>query len=240
MNCNRHITALCGVAVFIGFGVVDSMHGAVVFFTDRTVFLTATGTPSFTEDFQGFTSDASFRTAPLTIGGGVIQQEGLNAANFRNFVDVAPFDLTDNNGTNHASLFVDFPEGASPGTQVRLTFASPNLAFGSDTSQGTIAEGAVLEVFNGAVLLGSQPVSNTASAFLGYSLTGGDVATSVRFRSASLTPGNTGEGFSIDNLLGVDARNGLAVPEPVPFFMGWVSLLGLLAGHAFLRTRATA
>ena len=238
MKCNRHIIFVCGVAIFLGFGVVDSMRGAIVFFTDRTVFLTVAGTPSFSEDFQSFTSDVSFRTAPLTINGGTIQQEGSDLS-FRNFVDVPPFGFVDHNGTNHASLFVNFPEGTSLGTQVRLTFANPNAAFGGDTVQDTMAEGAVFEVFNGAVLLGSQSVA-AASAFLGYSLTGGDVATSVRFRSASLSPGATGEGFTYDNLVGVNAPNGVAVPETVPFFVGWASLLGLLAGHAFRRTRATA
>jgi hypothetical protein len=77
-----------------------------------------------------------------------------------------------------------------------------NKAFGLDSWSGNDGEGAVLEVFSGATLLGSQALTGGDGDFLGYVLTGEDTAMAVRFRSDGLIPGMLGERFYIDNLAG--------------------------------------
>jgi hypothetical protein len=144
-----------------------------------------------------------------------------------NFVDVVPLVFAGGSGGNQAELFTNFDEGVNIGTQVRIGFDQPNAAFGFAAWAASDFEDAILEIFDGAVLLGSQALPGGNGAFLGYILTGGDTATSVRFRSASLIVGTTGEGFAIDDLELV------AVPEPTSLAL----LMTGLAAAAGLRPR---
>ena len=133
-----------------------------------------------------------------------------------------------NSGTSQAELFTDFPEGLDPGIQVRITFDQPHVAFGFDSWAAGDFEGATLEVFNGAALLGTQSVPSGSGVFQGYLLTGGDTATSIRFRSTMLIVGFTGEGFAIENLSGATT---VAVPGPGSLTLAALGLAGL-AGYA--------
>lgn len=209
--------------IMVVLGGAGSARGALVFYTDRATWEAAAGAASFTEDFSGFTDDTPFRTSAVALNGMSIVQEGTGS--FRNEVDVVPTVYTDNNGTNNASTFVNFPEGGDPGTQVRITFNQANGAFGFETWNAASGEGAVLDVYDGATLLGSHGLAGGDGAFLGYILSGGDSATSVLFVSASLSAGSGGEGFGLDNLAGVNA-----VPEPSALAIA-IGVLGLsLAG----------
>lgn len=198
-----------------------SAKADVVFYTNLANWQSAAGTPSFTEDFSGFATDTSFRTAPVGLNGMTIRQEGVDAA-FRNQVDVAPLEFSTGNGTNSGSLFTNAPEGPAAGTQVRITFNALNQAFGLESWEGNSGEGAVMEVYSGTTLLGSQALTDASGAFLGYVLTNGDTATSVRFRSDRLNGGQGGEGFYIDNLAGVTAA---AIPEPGPLLLSGIGLV---------------
>jgi hypothetical protein len=178
------------------------------FYTDRASWLAASGSPTFSEDFSSFTEDTPFQTAPVALAGMSIAQEG--SGNFRNTIDVGPdFDFTDNNGTNHASLFTNKSGGPTPMIQVRITFTAPVNAFGFDHWVAADAEGARLEIYDGALLVGAHDLDNAFGGFLGYVLSLGESATSVLFVSVQNlgAPGDPGEGFGIDSLAGV------AVPE---------------------------
>jgi hypothetical protein len=172
-------------------------------FTDRAAWDAAAGTPTFTEDFSGFTADVIYRAAPVSLAGNLtLSQTGQNVAEFRNFIDTPPFQFTDNNGTTHASAFTNFPEGANPGVQVVFTFGTPVSAFGFETWTANGGEGVIADVFDGTTLLGSLTADNLNASFRGFTITGG-TATSVVLRSARLSAGQGGEGFGIDNLVGV-------------------------------------
>ena len=104
--------------IFVGIvllSIATVASAAIVQYDNRGSWEGAAGTVDLSEDFEGFNVDTSF-ASPLAIGVGSIQQELLDAG-FRNFVDVPPFQFGDNNGTKHASSFVNFPE-ASPGPSV--------------------------------------------------------------------------------------------------------------------------
>jgi hypothetical protein len=213
------------VVTALTLGLSSPAKAGIIFFNSRTAWQAAAGNPSFIEDFSGFAADTPFRTSPVALNGMTIQQEGPSlGVPLRNVIDVPPLTFSEGNGTSAAQLITNFPEGADPGTQVRIAFVQPNSAFGFESWQANSAEGAVLEVFDGATLLGSQVLTNGDGAFLGYVLTGGDTATLIRFGSATLLPGSAAEGFAIDNLVGVNASGpsgASPVPEP-----GSLALLG--------------
>jgi hypothetical protein len=209
--------------------VAGHTQAGIVFFNNQATWQAAAGPASFTEDFSGFATDTLFQTSPVALNGMSIVQQGANAA-FRNFIDVAPFQFLDNNGTSHASAFTE----GDAGTFVRITFNNPTQAFGFQTWDAATGEGAALEVFNGTTLLGSITLPGGLGAFTGFMTTGGDVATSVRFSPASADGTSGGEGFGLDNLAAVNAT---AVPEPAT-----LTVFGglLVAGLVSMRRRRTS
>jgi hypothetical protein len=134
-----------------------------------------------------------------------IQQAGTEPTAW-NIVDIPPFHFTPNSGSNSGVLLTNFPEGGSSGIQVQIAFDGLNTAFGFNSWSGNDAEGAVLDVFRGTTLVGSQALTNVSGAFLGYVLTGVDTSTAVQFRSNRHTPGMVGERFYLDNLAGSNAN----------------------------------
>ncbi|MSU73100.1 MAG: hypothetical protein EXS43_12295, partial [Opitutus sp.] len=189
----------------LGFAFSNSAEAGIVFYTDRVAWQNAAGPSSFTEDFSGFVLDTPFHTTPLALSGMTIRQEGTERFAW-NEVDGRPFQFTPNSGSAAALLLTNFPEGTSSGIQVRIAFTTPNKAFGLEC-WSVDDEGAVLEVYSGATLLGEQALTSGNGDFLGYVLTGADTATSVRLRSERLNPGMVGERFYIDNLAGVAIGN---------------------------------
>lgn len=197
------------LAAALGLGSALPAAGGVIFYSDRTTWLAAIGAPTFSEDFSGFASDTSFQTSAVALDGLSIAQVGSD--NFRNEIDVGPpFDFTEHNGSNHASIFTNASGGSNPAIDVQLSFDQANVAFGLDSWVAADQEGARLEIYDGVTLLGSQDLTNGFGDFLGYVLDGGDSATSALLTSiTSITsPGDPGEGYGIDDLAGV------AVPEP--------------------------
>jgi len=185
----------------------NSARAAVQFFNDRATWQAAAGGATFTEDFSSFAADTPFHSVPVSLSGMTISREGPEAG-VSNFIDVPPLVFSGGSGTAQGELFTNFNEGINVGTQVRIAFAQPNVAFGFDAWAASDFEDAILEVYDATAVVGSQALPGGAGPFLGYVLSGGDAATSVRFVSATLIVGTTGEGFAIDNLAGV------AVPEP--------------------------
>ena len=219
------------LASLLMIGVLSPAQGAITFHTNLATWQAAAGPLTFSEDFSGFAVDTQFRTAPLAIAGGTIVQEGVDLA-FRNEVDVVPLAFAAvSSGTNSGSLFTDFNA-----TFVRINFANLNSAFGFQAWEAASGEIAVLEVFDGLTLLGSQALTGASGEFLGYVTSGGTTATSVRFRS--LTSADGGEGFYIDDLAGANA-SAAAVPEPTTLATFGAAALGLAAA-VWRRRKAAA
>jgi hypothetical protein len=215
----RHAALATLASLALGLVWPGAASGALSFYSDRATWQAASGPATWVESFAGFASDTSFATASVALAGMTIGREGPEAG-LTNFIDVPPLAFAGGSSTSQAELFTNFDEGDLIGTQVRIAFAQQNRAFGFSAWAAADFEDAVLEVFDGATLRGTSPVPAGDGAFLGYVLTGGDAATSVRFRSATLIVGTTGEGFAIDDLAVV------AVPEPAT----WITLgLGLAA-----------
>lgn len=221
-------TLLLGSLAFLLATLTAPVQAGIIYYTDLATWQAAVGPVSFTEDFSGFTSDASFQALPVSANGFTIQQEGFDQA-FRNTVDVLPLGFSGSNGTNGLSMYTNFVEGPTAATTARFTFAQANGAFGGHSTLGGVSEGAAIDIYNGATLLGSITLDNANESFRGYQLTGGDVATSVLFRSAGFVASSTGEGFYYDNIFAVNA-----VPEPSSALLLAGSGLGLL-----LRRRRT-
>jgi len=208
------------VALLAGLAPAGS-RAAAIFFSDRAAWQAAVVGAPFAEDFQSFGADTSFASSPVALSGMTISREGPEPG-VTNFIDTPPLLFAFGSGTSQAELFTNFEEGVSIGTLVRISFNSANAAFGFDAWAASDFEKSILEVFNGATLLGSQALPGGSGAFLGYILTPGDAATSVRFRSATLIVGTTGEGFAIDNLAGA-----AALPEPGTIALTLLGLIGM-------------
>jgi hypothetical protein len=205
--------------VFVGVlaATATLSHAVITFFNNQASWQAAAGSLTFSEDFSGFGSDTLFRSSAVAINGGMLGQEGFDQA-FRNLVDVNPQGFSDNNGTNNASMYTNASDnGNPPATNVRLTFTSLNHAFGFSTWGAASGEVAAIDVYNGASLLGSISLTDGSGAFTGFVLDGGDVATSVVWRSVNTVAGTTGEGFGMDDLVGV---SGDPVPEPFTMALG--------------------
>ena len=198
--------------VAFGLGFANPAKATINFFTDRAAWEEAAASASFTENFSEFSADTPFQASPVVLNGMTIQQEGTERMAW-NEVDVPPLQFTPNSGGNSGLLLTNFPEDGSSGIQVRITFTDLNRAFGFDSWSGNDGEGAVLDVFNGATLLGSRALTGGNGDFLGYVLTGVDTSMTVLFRSDRLVPGMGGERFYIDNLVGTTVAKG---PPPPP------------------------
>jgi uncharacterized repeat protein (TIGR01451 family) len=181
-------------------------QGAIVQYDDRASWLAAVGgTPDVEEDFQGFTVDTSFRAAPVAISMGTIAQVGLDQA-FRNLVDVAPFEYTDNNGTTHASCFVNYPDsGPGSETNVEVTFSAPVSAWGADFNGILGGELLAIDVDGTTEAVIATLLPTAGDTFLGFVATAGEQIDKVIYRSQNQNTGGAGEGFGSDNFAAIYA-----------------------------------
>ena len=183
----------------------------VITYTDRASFLADAGPLDYTEDFEGFTFDIDYSFITISDPNGFsVGHSGPQ--DFRNLIDVPPFDFDDGNGTVSISAFV---EGDDPNT-VTLTPDLSAMAFGTDVSSAAGLEGAVMEVYNGGGLLTSITLTNGIDDFFGFITNGGDEITHILIRAASANGNQGGEGFRMDNFVGVN------IPAP-----GALALLAL-------------
>lgn len=205
---------IAAALVVAGFwiGAPAQVEAGILWYRSRADWIAAAGPASFREDFADFAVDTSFRTSTLALEGMRIRQEGVDPGTV-NFVDVPPL------SAGHAFIESEYAfvgvvtaSDGEPMTTVRIRFDDTNVAFGGDSWGAATGAGALLEVYDGVALLGVQSLLGGSTQdgpnFLGYVLTEGDIATTVRFVAGSDDPDFTSEGFALDDLAGV------AVPEP--------------------------
>ena len=135
-------------------------------FSDRATWQAAVVGVPFAENFESFGADTSFASSPVALSGMTISRKGPEPS-LTNFIDVPPLAFALGSGTSQAELFTNFEEGLNIGTLVRISFASANAAFGFDAWAASDFEDSILEIFDGATLLGSQALPGGSGAFLG-------------------------------------------------------------------------
>ena len=166
------------------------VSAAVVTYFDRTAWSNAVGSPIMTEDFNSFGVDTEFRTAPLAILNGTIQEVNGPSANDpnANFIDVSPFCCGDRdiNGTPYVAADI----AGSNDTMVRIDFTMGITAWGADFESLESTFGDVfIDVFDGTDQLIGPTLSAVGNTFWGFNLDAGEVAAHIIIRRTT-TVGN--------------------------------------------------
>ena len=187
-------------------------NAAVLSFNNLAGWQAAAGAESWVVDFSAFAVDTQFRTA--AVDAGPFSLDEIGGDDFRNLIDVSPYQFSDNPGTTHASMFTNFG-----GTTVNMQFDSPVQAWGADfyAIDGELLD-LVLNFVGGGTAIINVP---GGSGFTGF--TSDTAVASITFQSRNNAPGPGGEGFPLDNVRGV------TVPEPATL------LLFATAGGALVR-----
>jgi hypothetical protein len=192
---------IVAAVMVVGFMLPTVTQAAIVQYNDRASWLAAIGGASdVDEDFSGFTVDTIFRSTPVPIAMGTIQQVGFDQV-FRNLVDVPPFLYSDNNGTNHASCYVNWPDtGPGSETNVEVVFSAPVSAWGADMYGCLGLELLAVDVSgtNDQTILGTL-LPAAQNTFVGFVATAGEQIDMVIFRSQVQVSGTGGEGFGSDD-----------------------------------------
>ncbi len=204
--------AIRGALLFAVCVLAARAPAGVVATQDRAEWDAATGGANFFEDFESFVRDEEYRTREVLVQAFSLQQFGNNQlGDFRNLVDVHPFLFNDNNGTPHASNYVNAPEGGDPGVGVRLLMEFRTLGFGGELFAAGDAEGVNWQIHLGGGA-GIETVDAPESGFFGVYTTENDYITQIDFVAREVNPGPGGEGFGFDNAV-------VAVPEPAALML---------------------
>ena len=206
--------------------------GAIITYSDRATWQSATGGITGGENFQSFGSDTNFDNTTVALSDGMaIGTSGLIGVSDTNQIDVPAINLTFDNlstdGSSYASVGV-----FSPGTEhVFISIATPISAFGADFVG--INDNSLLtriELFSGATLVDTiLPIGLpccTTQRFIGFAGDSGESITEMRF--VFNDPSN--DAFGIDN---IEIAASAAIAEP-----GSLILFGLgFVGMAYARRR---
>ncbi|MFM9852002.1 MAG: PEPxxWA-CTERM sorting domain-containing protein [Sphingomonadaceae bacterium] len=190
---------------------------ALTTFTNRAAFNLAAGMTT-TETFNSFTSEISFRTTPLTVGG--FSLAGFGTQFDRNFIDIPPpqFSVFNIDGTTNVNAATTGDGGLT------FSFAAPITSFGADF--GAFQDDVIRSFITAGGITLTPPVqSGNTVSFFGF--TSDTAFSTVRFSGS-----NNSDGFSIDNV-----SYGLTAPVPEP--ATWLMMLmgfGLVGGMMRRRT----
>ncbi|MEA5605997.1 PEP-CTERM sorting domain-containing protein [Nostoc sp. UHCC 0252] len=195
----KKLPMAAATAAIVALGTLGTQKAeAFTIFTSRTDWNTAViGSDTFVEDFESFTFDTEFRTTPVNVGEFTLLRVGtsLVSEEFRNFIEVPPFQYDDNNGTNHASVFTEFGS-----TTVDLTLKTPVFAWGADFFGAETGERLNLDlVLDMGGVFTTIPVT-VNNGFFGFVTNPVEDIRKVTFRSRINDDG--GEGFGLDNVTG--------------------------------------
>jgi hypothetical protein len=186
-------------------------YAAISLYTDAASWNAAASTAPnlYSEDFQAFATDASFRTSPVAASFFTLVQSGSDS--FRNFVDVPSLDFDDNNGTSHASMYTDYGR-----ITIVMSFDNPLFAWGANF-YGITGEGLSLDLQSDGETLATLDVP-AEGPFFGfvYALPPESIDEIV-LRSRTENIGFGGEGFGLDNVVGAGIP---LVPAPGAILIG--------------------
>jgi hypothetical protein len=203
--------SLVCVAFVVSCLAVAPLHAAVSVYTDAAGWNAAVagvGGTVYSEDFQGFATDASFQTSPVAGSFFSLVQSGQD--DFRNLIDVPPLFYEDNSGTSHASMFTDYGY-----VTVEMSFSQPLFAWGADFYGAASGEMVDLALLSGGDPLGTLSVL-AGDSFFGFVLSGPGLALDqIVFQSRISLDG--GEGFGLDNVVGAPAA---VIPAPAAILLG--------------------
>ena len=176
-----------GVAVMVG-AISASTQATITVFSDRTSWMAAAGTADFYEDFSGFTSDVQFRTQTVVANGFTLRQGGYDQE-FRNLVETSPFQFGDNNGTNHASCYVNHKEpGVWEATTVHINPDADLIAWGADFYG--VAGLEILDIdLDGTIY---SPNWGGTADFFGFVATPDDAVSAILLQARNLVEGTGG------------------------------------------------
>ena len=217
---------LFAVALMVALPAVGSAEFAV--FTDRAAWQAAAGTPTATEDFEGFTADALFYPDSVPANGFSIVATDTLPPFFGNKVEALPFappfgSRNSPNGTNYLwGALINDPDniGDSSEVNVILTFTGATTAFGADLRGANDTFIDVYDAGNG--LLGTITPTGPATQFYGFALTGGERADRVVFRTVP----TDADGVITVNGFGLDNAQSVSTPVPSGLLL---TVLGLPA-----------
>jgi hypothetical protein len=189
----------------VGLLVGPSALAVVETYDSQAEWLAALGGPtSFSEDFEGFEFDLDFREAPVAADGFSLVQTGSNFYEFRNFIDTPAFAHSDNNGTNHASMYVNL-DASVGNTGVRLQPDASLVAWSGGFSIGSLTESLDL-VLNlaggGSMTLSPDFVGGGTEEFFGFIASADMAVASIDFVARNYLGDPVGEGFGLDNVAG--------------------------------------